>query len=275
MTPPASSSPPPPFDLGRIGGRSTLESLVSEVLASGEAALQWWRAGGGRSPREAKADGSPVTEADRAVEARLRTWWRRNVPEAAFLGEEHGGVGTAASGLRLVVDPIDGTQAFLRGLKSWSVLVSLEDRHGPALAVAFLPAQGALFTAVRGDGAWCDGRRLHVSGTTSLREALLLHGALEQFVRSGQEALLGRLARATAAQRGPGDFEGYRLLLEGVADAVVDPSLQPWDCSAPSLLVHEAGGRMSRFDGGPAHLGGDVIASNGVLHDALRQLLRV
>ncbi len=264
---------PPPYDLEQIGGRHVFDALVSEVLAGGEEALRWWHTGERRGVHQVKSDGSPVTEADHAVEARIATWWRRHVPKAAFLGEERGAQGPDDAELRLVVDPIDGTQAFLRGLSSWSVLVSLEDRHGPALAVAFLPAQGALFTAIRGEGAWRDGRRLRVSRTTQLQDALLLHGTLAQFLQSGRQALLGTLARATAAQRGPGDFEGYRLLLEGHADAVVDPALKPWDCSAPSLLVHEAGGKMTRFDGGPAHLGGDVVASNGALHEELCALL--
>ncbi len=266
--------PAPPFDLDRIGGRATFDALLEEVVAGGEEALRWWQAAGHAEPADSKGDGSPVTKADRALEARLRAWWRRFVPEAAFLGEEsgHGAAetpGGATGDLRLVVDPIDGTQAFVRGLPTWSVLVSLEDAHGPALAVAFLPAQGALFSALRGGGAYRDGRPLRVSRTERLEHALVLHGTLGQFAAAGCIDLLARLAEETASQRGPGDFEGYRLLLEGRADAVIDPALKPWDVSAPSLLVHEAGGRMTTFDGGPGHLGGDIVASNGRLHDTL------
>ena len=269
------NGPAPPFDLDRIGGRATFDALLEEVVTGGEEALRWWQAVGHAERADRKGDGSPVTKADRALEARLRSWWRRFVPQAAFLGEESGhgaaagGREQASSELRLVVDPIDGTQAFVRGLESWSVLVSLEDAHGPALAVAFLPARGELFTAVRGGGAYRDGRPLRLSRTERLEHALVLHGALGQFAAAGRVELLGRLAEDTATQRGPGDFEGYRLLLEGRADAVIDPALQPWDVSAPSLLVHEAGGRMTTFQGGPGHLGGDVVASNGRLHDEL------
>ncbi len=267
--------PSPPFDLARIGGRPTFEALLEEVVAGGQQALRWWHRTGRTETPDRKRDGSPVTAADHAVERRLRAWWRRFVPQAAFLGEEsghgaaEGGAGPGSATLRLVVDPIDGTQAFVRGLPTWSVLVALEDEHGPALAVAYLPARDELFTAVRGGGAQRDGRPLRLSRTERLADALVLHGTLAQFAAAGCEQLLPRLARQTAAQRGPGDFEGYRLLLEGAADAVLDPALQPWDVSAPSLLVHEAGGRMTTFDGRPGHLGGDVVASNGRLHDEL------
>jgi histidinol-phosphatase len=264
---------PEPFDLDRVGGRAALRELVSEVLAAGEEAVRLQRAGAG-ARYQTKPDLSPVTEADAAVEARLRRFVGARFPNAAFVGEEEGESGDGAASLRFVVDPIDGTRAFIRGLPTWSVLVGLEDEAGPAVGVAFMPASGDLFVAVRGDGALGNGRPLQVSDVRDLAGALVGHGGLAQFTEEGMEGALVRLATATYTQRGFADFESYKQLLLGRADAVVDPGVKPWDICAAHVLVSEAGGRLTSISGEDTIRGGSALATNGHLHDAMVELLR-
>ncbi|MFW6052103.1 MAG: inositol monophosphatase family protein [Myxococcota bacterium] len=261
----------PAFDLDRIGGRPALRALVDEVLAAGEEARRFQRSGAA-ARYEVKPDASPVTDADRAVERRLRAFAAARFPELGFVGEEEAPTQEQAE-MRFVVDPIDGTRAFIRGLATWSVLVGIEDRHGPAVGVALLPAAGDLFIGVRGDGAEGNGRPLHVSAVESLEDALVCHGGLQQFVEEGLGHVLPALATRTYTQRGFADFENYKQLLFGHADAVIDPGVKPWDICASAVLVGEAGGRLTSIGGEATIRGGSALASNGRIHDALLALL--
>jgi histidinol-phosphatase len=265
-------SSPSAFDLDLIGGRGALCDLIDAVLAAGQLAVDHFRAGAaGRMQR--KADHSPVTQADRAAEAHLRGFCQSRFPHAAFLGEEEGASGADAAALRFVVDPVDGTRAFVRGIPSWSVLVGLEHAGEPVLGIAYMPADDDLFVAVRGHGATCNGRPLHLSDIDRMDEATISHGGLSQFTGADLAHLLPRLARATYTQRGFGDFDGYRQLLLGRVDAVIDPGLTPWDMCAPAAIVREAGGRFTALDGQDTIHGGGALASNGRVHDALLALI--
>lgn len=261
------------FDLARIGGRPALDALLDEVIAAGEDALTLFR-GGAASHAQTKPDRSPVTEADKAVERRLRDFFERRIPEAGFLGEESGARGDGTQSLRFVVDPIDGTRAFLRGLHTWSILVGLEADGEPALGVAYFPASGDLYWGARGHGAYGNGRPLRVSKVASLDAALVCHGALQQFTGAGVADLLPRLADGTYTQRGFADFDGYRHLLEGRADAMIDPGVMPWDMIVAAVLVREAGGRFTSMSGEPTIHAGSALATNGLVHDALLALIR-
>lgn len=260
------------FDLDRIGGRRALGELVDEVLASGEEALRLYESGVADRMRK-KPNESPVTEADEAVERRLSMYLRKRYPDAAFLGEETGRSGPSEAGLRWVVDPIDGTRAFIRGIPTWSILVGLEADGVPALGIAYLPAAGDLFVAVRGEGAWGNGRPLSVSKVDSLADATVSHGALAQFTEQKLDHLLPRLAEHTYTQRGFADFDGYRQLLWGRVDAMIDPGVSPWDICATAVIVREAGGRLTSLTGEETIHGSGAVASNGAVHDALIELL--
>ncbi len=261
------------FELAQLGGRAAFEDLIDAVLQAGEVALSSFRAGAGLRA-ETKPDRSPVTEADRAVEAELSRFVARRFPAAKFFGEETGGDGATPHGLRFVVDPIDGTRAFVRGLPTWSILVGVEYAGTPVAGVAYMPAAGDLFSAVLGHGAYANGRPIRLSQTARLEDALICHGGLAQFTDDNREALLGRLARTTYTQRGLSDFASYRALLLGQADAVVDPGIQPHDVAAACVLVREAGGTFSALDGAPTIYGPGALASNGHVHDALLRVVR-
>lgn len=271
----STTDPQPPFDLDRIGGVRALRALVDAVLDAGDRAAAM---AGDLGPIERKDDESPVTIADRETEARLRDHVDRHFPEIAFLGEEtHGDAPLTApgpgAGLRFVVDPIDGTRAFVRGLPSWSVLVGLEEGGRPVLGIAYLPAAEELYVAVAGDGATGNGRPLRVSDRTDLSRAAVGHGGLGQFFDTDRGALLGRLARGTDTQRGFADFANYAQLLAGRLDLVVDPGVAPWDVCAATVIVREAGGQATDLSGGDPVYGAGFLATNGHLHQAALDLL--
>ena len=260
--------------LDRLGGRPAFDDLVDAVLKAGELGLKLFLEGAG-ARAEKKPDQSPVTEADRAIEAQLSAFVEKRFPDACFYGEETGEGASTPSSLRFIVDPIDGTRAFLRGMPTWSVLVGVEHDGLPIAGVAFMPASGDLFTAVSGHGAYANGRPIRLSRVAALGDALISHGALAQFTDTKQAGALVRLAEATYTQRGLGDFAGYRALLLGQADAVIDPGVQPYDVAAAAAIVREAGGRFSAIDGSETIYGPGAIASNGPLHDAIVALLNL
>lgn len=263
------------FDLDRLGGRRFLDALLGEVLAAGEEARRLFSAGAAARARR-KPDRSPVTEADVAVERRLHDFLERACPDAAFLGEESapGEWSATHAGLRFIVDPIDGTRAFMRGLDSWGILIGLEDDGDPVLGIVNLPAREQLFVGVRGAGAYKNGAPIRVSQVDVLADAAIAHGQLAQFAEQGVLPLLPRLATDTYTQRGISDAYAHTLVLDGTLDAMIDPGVKPWDLCAVVPILEEAGGRFSDFFGARTVHGGCGLASNGLVHGELLELVR-
>ncbi len=257
-----------PFDLDRIGGVDGYARLVDEVCACGELALHIQRRG---INTERKGDESPVTEADRRVEERLRAFLTAAYPGSGFLGEESGAA-KSDNGLRWIVDPIDGTRAFVRSIPTWSVLVGLEADGNIALGIALLPAAGDLFEGWIGGGARMNGRPCRLSSVDALGDTMVGHGAVQQFI--GHEAQLQRIATQTYSQRGFTDFANYRELLQGRMDVVFDPGVKAYDVAPAAVFVHEAGGRFSDLLGESTIHGEGFLASNGHVHDAAVALWR-
>jgi histidinol-phosphatase len=260
------------FDLDRIGGRAALDRLIDEVLAAGDAARRMFEEG--RATVAIKPDRSPVTAADRMVEERLAAHLARAFPTCGFLGEETGSREGSDAHLSFVLDPIDGTRAFMRGLTTWSVLLALLEDEVPVLGIAYLPAEEDLYVAVAGEGAHANGRRLRVSEVASLVDASVSHGAIAQFHTDGSSDALLALGTSTHSQRGLTDFDGYRRLLQGRIDAVIDPAITVWDVAPAAILVREAGGRFTDMNGLETVRGRGAIASNGLVHDALVAMFR-
>lgn len=254
-----------PFNIDRIGGHSAWRALEEVVVQAGDAAMDLFQRG---TVPDTKPDRSPVTAADRDIEHAIRNHVLAEYPHAEFFGEETGRHGDNPE-LRFIVDPIDGTRAFVRGLPTWSVLVGIESHGVPIAGIAYMPAAGDLFTAISGHGALHNGARVQVSGVSQLADATVTHGALQQFTEGGFGDALPRLADACDSARGFPDFDGYRQVLLGRSDAMVDPGVQPYDICAPAVLIREAGGRLTSFDGEETIYGGSAIASNGVIHDEL------
>ena len=240
-------------------------------LADGadELALRWFRAAGLRV--EAKRDLSPVTEADQAIEAMARSLARKKHRELGVLGEEEGeAAGTAET--RLIIDPIDGTRNFVRGIPVFATLLAIETGGEVVAGVASAPALGARWHAARGSGAFRDGRRIMVSGIESLERALLFHGNLGRGEAGPPPGIAGLIAQVERT-RGFGDFYQHMLVAEGAGEIALDPVMQPWDIAALQVIVEEAGGRATGLGGEHSIYAGSLVTSNGPLHEsALRAL---
>ena len=199
---------------------------------------------------ETKSDLSPVTDADRAAERTLRERIGLDRPGEGVLGEEEGDDGSSA---RWIVDPIDGTRNFSRGLPVWATLIALERDGEVVCGVVSAPALGRRWWAARGEGAFADGEAIRVSGIDELERAS---------VSCSYGRDLARLEPMTWHARGLGDFWQHMLVAEGALDAAVDSRLSLWDYAAVEPIVTEAGGQF-----GP--MGEQWLSSNGLLHDAV------
>jgi histidinol-phosphatase len=215
-----------------------------------------------------KQDGTPVTEADLAVEEALREALAKRFPGDAVLGEEHGLEGSP--GRTWVLDPIDGTKNFAAGIQIFGTLIALLDHEAPVVGVVSAPALAERYCANRGGGATLNGNRIEVSAVSELSEAFLVWGDVSWAVENASSDLsFATLVRGAARTRAFGDFWGHMLVARGAADAMMEGSLHVWDWAALQVLVEEAGGRVTQLDGRPLVHGGSVLTSNGALHDKL------
>lgn len=253
---------------------AVLDAALHAARAAGDVALRYFDAG----PRDAlevefKADGSPVTKADRECEARIIEVLDAALPGYGYLGEELGersGRGTS----RWIIDPIDGTKNFVRGLPFFATLIALEEGEEITAGVMFAPALDDVVYARKGQGAFANGRRVHVSQVGRLHDAFLLHGGLNDLkTRPCWQPFL-RLVDATARQRGFGDALGHSLVAKGLAEVALEPEIKPWDVAPAKIIMAEAGGRFSDFQGRPSIYSGDAVLSNGRVHDAVIRMLR-
>ncbi|MEZ5381533.1 MAG: inositol monophosphatase family protein [Microthrixaceae bacterium] len=247
-----------------------LQAAREFAVEAGALTLSWFRRV--ELELEHKGDGTPVTAADKAAERRLRELIEAHAPGDTILGEEEGHA-PGDGPRRWVLDPIDGTKAFTRGVPLYSTLVAVEDEHGPAVGVIELPALGQTVFAGRGLGATVADRHgerpARVSGTASLAESLLTTSGFGSW-NAGQMVA----AHASGATlRTWGDGYGYFLVATGGADAMVDPIVAEWDVGPMSVILTEAGGRFTGLDGGEGAACGSGLGTNGLLHDQLLELL--
>ncbi len=192
---------------------------------------------------ELKQDGSPVTEADRAAEQALRAALRQALPEAAILGEEFGSEGREGASLQWVIDPIDGTIAFSRGIPLFGTLLALLEDGEPVLGVIDCCAIDERTVGWKGGGCFRNGTPVRASGATDLRQAIVSHGDAFCFDRAGKRSVFERMAREIPMLRGYTDAFGHAQTCAGSIDVMVDLDLNPWDMAATRILVAEAGGR--------------------------------
>lgn len=213
-----------------------------------------------------KADSSPVTIADREAEAYLRRAIGASYPGEAILGEEEGltGVGDA----RWVIDPIDGTKSFISGVPMYGTLLSYEVDGIPILGVSYFPALDELVYAERGKGAFWNGRPCRVSQRGTVAGSVLSCGSHASMAKHGRTAGLAALAERTMATRTWTDAYGHALVATGRIEAMIDPVLAPWDISAMEVIVEEAGGAFTDFEGQP-HPRNCAVSSNGLVHGEL------
>ncbi len=223
------------------------------------------RAGSGRL-------GQWTSEADRAVEQLLRKRIAEERPGHGVVGEEFGAEGSRHA--RWILDPIDGTKNYVRGIPVFATLIALERGGVGEVGVCSAPALGARWWAARGTGAFADGRPIRVSGVTHVGDAQLCHSSLDLWEAHGLTHRFLGLAGRCWRTRGFGDFWSHVLVAEGAADIAVEPEVSLWDLAALQVIVEEAGGRFTDLAGVARPDGGSAVATNGLLHGEVLRALR-
>jgi histidinol phosphatase-like enzyme (inositol monophosphatase family) len=247
-----------------------MQAVAAAARVAGGVALGHFRS---RLDVETKGDGSPVTIADRAAETAAREWIARRCPLDDIIGEEYGS-STRSARRRWIIDPIDGTRSYIRGVPLWGTLIAVAEGDDVIAGAAFFPALDEMLCAALGEGAWWNDSRCHVSTIARLRDATVLTTD-ERFTaaparRPGWESL----ASAAALSRSWGDCYGYLLVATGRAEAMLDPQLAEWDAAALLPAVREAGGVFTDWSGKATAFGGSAIATNGALAALVRARVR-
>jgi histidinol-phosphatase len=226
---------------------------------------------------DTKPDLTPVSEADRAVEQALRSELARVRPDDAVLGEEYGSEGTSTR--RWILDPIDGTKNYVRGVPVWSTLIGLMEDGEVTVGVVSAPALGRRWWAARDHGAWATDplshapRRLRVSNVSQLSDASFSFSDPIGWAERGSASGLERLLHDTWRQRAYGDFWSHMMVAEGVVDIAAEPQLETYDMAALIPIITEAGGQITAYDGSSALGGGSAVTTNGRLHGDVLALL--
>ena len=225
---------------------------------------------------EQKPDLTPVSDADRATEEALRNHLRRGRPRDAVLGEEEGRSG---NGPRCwVIDPIDGTKNYVRGVPVWATLIGLMDGDKVVVGVVSAPALGRRWWAASGGGAWtgrslAKATRIKVSGVTKLSDASLSYSGIGGWAQAGRLDNFLALSQSVWRTRAFGDFWSHMLVAEGAVDISAEPEVSLWDLAALQIIVEEAGGRFTSLSGEATPDGGNVVCTNGHLHEEVLSFL--
>ena len=267
----------------RRGGERELETWLAFALALADIA-DGMAMGAFRRDLEitTKPDRTFVTQADRAIEETLRARIADAYPDHGVVGEEFGTRQPDAS-VRWYLDPIDGTHNFMRGVPVFGTLLGIERDGELQVGVVSAPALGSRWYARRGGGAWAvdtvraaagQPRRITVSKVAAVPDMALIYGSARDVASSGKAPGFEALIDDVWRDRGYGDFWGYMLVAEGAAEAMVEADLSAWDLAGPLVVVEEAGGRMTTFDGHRSIHERSAVASNGVMHEELLARLR-
>lgn len=252
-----------------IPQRLLLEAAEAVARLAADTAVAWF---GTDLAIEQKADGSPVTLADRGAEEAARAWITARFPDDGIVGEEFGVVRPEAR-RQWFIDPIDGTKSFVRGVPLWGSLVGIVEGDTVLAGAVCCPAVGETIAAAIGEGAWWNGRRARVSPTAELAQATVLVTDDRAYGLVEKRDAWRRLADAASIARTWGDCYGYLLVATGRAEAMVDPKMNAWDAAAVLPVIEEAGGVFTDFAGARTAFGGDVIATNAALATAARETM--
>jgi histidinol-phosphatase len=227
---------------------------------------------------ERKGDGTAVTQADRAIEKMARAKVEASGLALDVLGEEMGGSdakSASASGrARLIIDPIDGTEEFLRGIPTFGTLMAIEQTGEIVAAMVSAPGLHSRWWAYRGEGAYRDGKKLHVSNVDKLSNSMVFTTGTGPSKNAADQAKIRRLLDASRNSRSFGGFWQHMLVAEGAIEAALDWTSKPWDLASLGIIVEEAGGRSTNAKGERTIYTGQLISTNGKIHDEVLKLLQ-
>jgi len=246
-----------------------LDVLLELVERADAIALDWF----GRQDLDvaAKADATPVTAADLQIEREIRRLAQARFPRLGLVGEEYGA--SASAQANLIVDPIDGTANFARGIPIFATLLAIQSGDAILAGVVSAPALRTRWRAAHGCGAFRDDKRIRVSRIERLADAQVFHGGIAGVERNAEVPGFMNLLRASKRQRGFGDFYQHVLVAEGAGEVAIDVGLAPWDIAALTVITEEAGGRWSSLDARRDIHARSLITTNGTLHDQTLALL--
>ncbi|MDY7228212.1 histidinol-phosphatase [Hyalangium rubrum] len=246
-----------------------MQAAAEVARKSGDVALEFFRRG---VTVDIKGDGTPVTVADRTSEQTARDWIEARFPQDGILGEEFGETRPGAR-RRWILDPIDGTKTFIRGVPLWGTLVAVAEGERILAGAAYFPAVNDLLVAAPGAGCFWNDKRTQVSSVAQLSQAVVL-STDERFLQFPERGKAWReLAAKVSMDRTWGDCYGYLLVATGRAEVMVDELLSPWDAAALQPIIEEAGGVFTDWAGARTSFGGNGIATNAALSSQVRELL--
>ena len=244
---------------------------VATAYAAGRLTLGYFRAG---VRAEFKTDDTPVTVADREAEALIRRCIEKRFPDHAILGEEYGSVGRGDAECRWIIDPIDGTKSFIRGIPLYGVLIGLEIAGRIEVGVAYFPALDELVAAATGLGCTCNGRAVQVIETAQLSRSMVAFTDAASFAQSGRAAEWQRIQQSTYYRLGCPDAYGHALVATGRAELMLDPVMNTWDCGPFPVILREAGGYFGDWAGNETVYGGEALSTTSALLPQVLQALK-
>jgi len=250
--------------------KSSLEFAMETAYLAGRLTLGHFQTG---VKADRKPDDSPVTIADRSAEKLIRARIGAAFPNHVILGEEFGEESTGDRSHRWIIDPIDGTKAFLHGVPLYSVLIALEIDGRVEVGVAYFPALDEMVAAARGEGCWWNGRRASVSPVSRMSDATVCFTDPATFAEYDRLAAWERIQRAAPICAGWGDAYGHALVATGRAEVMLDPIMKTWDCGPFPPILEEAGGSFTDWSGTPTIHGNEAISTNGHVFKELLGLI--
>jgi len=246
-----------------------LKVAIEAAKAAGEIQLKYYK----KAPKtEMKADNTPLTIADKESDAKIISILKKEFPSYSFLTEETGEIEGDKENV-WIVDPIDGTKNFVAEFPLFGSSIGLQRNGEIVLGVINLPAMGDLAYAEKGKGAFSNNQQIHVSKTTDLKKAFVIPGDFIYFKKEVLDRLLPVILNSYYA-RSYSDLAGYLLVAKGKADLHVDPAPKAWDLAAAKIIVEEAGGKFTDFEGKATIRSGNCIASNGLLHETILKIIK-
>jgi histidinol-phosphatase len=242
------------IDAARLAGQSTLKYFHERIDVT------------------IKADGTPVTKADVEAEAIIRREIARHFPHHTVLGEESGEITGSSANIRWIIDPLDGTKSFIRGVPMYGTLIGVEIDGKLSVGAAYLPATNEMLAAATGLGCTHNDKPAHVSKVNRIEDAALLTTSMVRCI--ARLETFSTLAAQASLMRGWGDAYGYAMVATGRVEIMIDPKISPWDIAALIPILREAGGELTGWNGQSAIRTGDAVATNGLLHPAMLAALR-